>query len=98
MRIGEFDMCRLLVGLWQLSGAHGFRPSLTAVLPQMKAHAEFGYTTFDLADHYGPAEDFVGKFREQLGPVESKKLQFFTKWVPRCGEMTRQVTVIWCFH
>lgn len=24
-----------------------------------------GYTTFDLADHYGPAEDFVGAFESQ---------------------------------
>ena len=24
-----------------------------------------GYTTFDLADHYGPAEDFVGAFETE---------------------------------
>ena len=25
-----------------------------------------GFTTWDLADHYGPAEDFIGEFRRQL--------------------------------
>jgi diketogulonate reductase-like aldo/keto reductase len=41
-----------------------------------------GFTTFDLADIYGPAEDFVGSFRK--GPIASssaKNCQFFTKWV-----------------
>ncbi len=41
-----------------------------------------GYTTFDLADIYGPAEEYVGAFRK--GPLASKlsnKCQFFTKWV-----------------
>ena len=24
-----------------------------------------GFTTWDLANHYGPAEDFIGEFRRQ---------------------------------
>ena len=29
----------------------------------MFAYHDAGFTTFDLADHYGPAEDFIGDFR-----------------------------------
>ena len=53
------------------------------------------FTTWDLADHYGPAEDFVGEFRRQLasarGADSVSRIQAFTKWVPRPGPMTRQV-------
>lgn len=60
--------CRILNGMWQLSGAHGFRPELDPALQAMGRLVDKGYTTFDLADHYGPAEDFVGEFetRRQL--------------------------------
>jgi aryl-alcohol dehydrogenase-like predicted oxidoreductase len=54
-----------------------------------------GFTTWDLADHYGPAEDFIGEFRRQLaatrGPGALTAMQAFTKWVPQPGPMTRPV-------
>lgn len=53
-----------------------------------------GFTTWDLADHYGPAEDFVGEFRRQLVATrgqEASNLQAFTKWVPRPARMTKQL-------
>ena len=54
-----------------------------------------GFTTFDLADIYGPAEDIMGEFRRQLsaqrGPEVVSHLQVFTKWVPRPGKMPRSV-------
>jgi aryl-alcohol dehydrogenase-like predicted oxidoreductase len=55
---------------------------------------ERGFTTFDLADIYRPAEDLVGYFRK--GTLASTSLsqncQFFTKWVPRpTTEITRQL-------
>ena len=56
---------------------------------------EAGFTTWDLADHYGPAEDFIGEFRRQLaehrGEAASSSIQAFTKWVPHPGPMTRQI-------
>ena len=58
-------------------------------------YVDAGFTTWDLADHYGPAEDFVGEFRRQLasarGADSVSRIQAFTKWVPRPGPMTRQV-------
>lgn len=90
----DLGIHRILNGLWQLSGAHGpIDPS--AALATMHAHHEAGFTTWDLADHYGPAEDFIGEFRRQLaerrGPETLREMQAFTKWVPNPGPMTRAV-------
>jgi aryl-alcohol dehydrogenase-like predicted oxidoreductase len=80
--------------MWQVSGAHGpIDPA--AAIRSMFDHFDAGFTTFDLADHYGPAEDFIGEFRRQLvtqrGADSLTKLQAFTKWVPRPGRMTRAI-------
>jgi aryl-alcohol dehydrogenase-like predicted oxidoreductase len=52
-----------------------------------------GYTTFDLADHYGPAEDLIGLLNDKLRKENpgGYELQAMTKWVPRPGPMTRKV-------
>ncbi len=83
---------RILNGLWQVSGAHGPIDS-RAALPAMHQYHEAGFTTWDLADHYGPAEDFIGEFRRQLtntfGADARLNSQAFTKWVPNPGPMSR---------
>lgn len=85
---------RILNGLWQVSGAHGHIDPRQA-LPEMFAYHDAGFTTWDLADHYGPAEDFIGEFRRQLknqrGADALNTMQAFTKWVPRPMPMTRQI-------
>ena len=67
----------------------------TAAVTEMIAYHDAGFTTWDLADHYGPAEDFIGEFRRRLaarsGPQALAAMQAFTKWVPSPGPMTRQV-------
>ena len=91
---GGLPICRILNGMWQVSGAHGtIDPN--AAIRSMFDYVDAGFTTWDLADHYGPAEDFVGEFRRQLasarGADSVSRIQAFTKWVPRPGPMTRQV-------
>ena len=90
----DLNVCRLLNGLWQVSGAHG-RIDPTAALNSMLEYHDAGFTTWDLADHYGPAEDFIGEFRRRLaderGADAVAGVQAFTKWVPRPGPMTREV-------
>jgi aryl-alcohol dehydrogenase-like predicted oxidoreductase len=58
----------------------------------MVAYHDAGFTTWDLADHYGPAEDFIGEFRRRLaadrGVEALANVQAFTKWVPEPGRMT----------
>jgi aryl-alcohol dehydrogenase-like predicted oxidoreductase len=90
----DLSICRILNGMWQVSGAHGAVDPVRAV-DAMSAYHEAGFTTWDLADHYGPAEDFIGDFRRQFaarhGVDRLPEIQAFTKWVPRPGRMTRRV-------
>jgi aryl-alcohol dehydrogenase-like predicted oxidoreductase len=61
----------------------------------MFAYHDAGFTSWDLADHYGPAEDFIGNFRRRFaasrGAGRLAEIQTFTKWVPYPGRMTRRV-------
>ncbi len=86
--------CRILNGMWQVSGAHG-RIDAAQAIDAMFAYHDAGFTTWDLADHYGPAEDFIGSFRRQFaaryGDGRLSEMQAFTKWVPDPGPMTRRV-------
>jgi aryl-alcohol dehydrogenase-like predicted oxidoreductase len=90
----DLDICRILNGLWQVSGTHGAIDSPRAI-DAMFAYHEAGFTTWDLADHYGPAEDFIGTFRRRFaaryGAERLPEVQAFTKWVPYPGPMTRNV-------
>lgn len=87
-------VCRILNGLWQVSGGHG-RIDPAAAISDMIAYHDAGYTTWDLADHYGPAEDFIGAFRRAMtaerGAGALDDSLAFTKWVPRPGRMTRPI-------
>src|SRR5215471_1837075 len=87
-------ICRILNGMWQVSGAHG-RIDPQAALRNMFDYLDAGFTTWDLADHYGPAEDFIGEYRRQFaarfGEDRLNEIQAFTKWVPRPGPMTRRI-------
>ena len=88
----SLQICRLLNGMWQVSGGHGPIDPETAV-ESMFDYVDAGFTTWDLADHYGPAEDFIGEFRRRLearGGAEAwSNVQTFTKWVPQPGPMDR---------
>ena len=90
----DLTICRILNGMWQVSGAHGVVDPVRAVDAMFTYH-EAGFTTWDLADHYGPAEDFIGDFLRQFaarhGVDRLPEIQAFTKWVPRPGRMTRRV-------
>ncbi len=81
---GDLSICRILNGMWQVSGGHGRIDPARAVAAMAAYHAA-GFTTWDLADHYGPAEDLVGAFGHR------GEIQAFTKWVPPPGPMTRAV-------
>ena len=90
----DLEICRILNGMWQVSGSHGSIAPQKAI-SSMFSYLDAGFTTWDLADHYGPAEDFIGEFRRQLvaqrGIDALNNLQAFTKWVPRPGKMTKEI-------
>ncbi len=89
----DLRITRVLNGMWQVSGAHGTIDPQAAV-KEMFAYHDAGFTTWDLADHYGPAEDFIGEFRRRVSAERGEQalgsIQAFTKWVPRPGPITRQ--------
>ncbi|MDZ8055299.1 MAG: aldo/keto reductase [Aulosira sp. ZfuVER01] len=90
----DLNICRILNGMWQVSGGHG-RIDPKAAIQTMFKYVDAGFTTWDLADHYGPAEDLIGEFRRQLiatrGQEAGSHIQAFTKWVPRPGKMTKKI-------
>ena len=90
----ELEICRILNGMWQVSGGHGYIDPEKAV-EGMFPYLDSRFTTWDLADHYGPAEDFIGEFRRRLAARRARgaiaDIQAFTKWVPSPGPMDRSL-------
>lgn len=80
---------RLLTGLWQIAdmekGGNILDPETSA--GHLATYVQAGFTTFDMADHYGSAEIIAGHYKKhhsQGGPV-----QLLTKWVPPPGPVSR---------
>ena len=72
-------------GRWRAALLHA-RPG-----PSARRHGrpyEAGFSTFDLADHYGPAEDFVGDFLQLRW--ENAKAQYEERLVSELGGAQRQ--------
>jgi hypothetical protein len=68
----DLKICRIVNGMWQVAGGHGYIDHELAIEYMMRYH-ETGFTTWDLADIYGPAEDFIGKFRLKLSTLKGKE-------------------------
>lgn len=86
--LGDLEICRVLNGMWQVAGGHG-QIDLELAVRDMEKYQDSGFTTWDLADIYGPAESLIGKFREKIGP--EKKFQALTKFVPNPGTMSNSI-------
>ncbi|KAI0779772.1 Aldo/keto reductase [Fomes fomentarius] len=87
-RLGNRELPRLFNGLWQLSSnSWGCAPA-PKIRRDMATFAENGYTAFDMADHYGPAEILFGEFRQNW--PQPSAIFGATKWcVFRKVEPTR---------
>jgi aryl-alcohol dehydrogenase-like predicted oxidoreductase len=75
---------RVITGLWQVADMErdGRAVDIDAAADAMVPYVDAGFTTFDMADHYGSAEDIVGRFgRRHPG----RRVELFTKWVPTPG-------------
>lgn len=86
---------RVINGMWQVAGGHGYIDHGLAVDDMMRYH-DAGFTSWDMADIYGPAEDFMGVFRQRIKELKGidglDKIQAFTKWVPHPGKITFGMT------
>lgn len=83
------SISRVLTGLWQVADMErdGRALDLEAAADAMVPYIEAGFTTFDMADHYGSAEDIVGILQKRY--PKAKQAEFLTKWVPPPGRLTR---------
>jgi aryl-alcohol dehydrogenase-like predicted oxidoreductase len=90
----KLTICRILNGMWQVAGGHGYIDQELAIADMMR-YNDAGFTTWDLADIYGPAEHFIGEFRRRLlklkGREDLEKIQSLTKWVPQPGRITSSI-------
>ncbi len=89
------EISRLVTGLWQIADMEkgGRKLDLDALALDMKTYAEAGFDTFDMADHYGSAEDIAGRFNalHRYGKVKAARPAVLTKWCPAPGPMTRDI-------
>ena len=85
----DLSISRVLTGLWQIADMErdGQQLDLVATAREMEPYIKAGLTTFDMADHYGSAEEIAGVFTREHG---SKAVQTLTKWVPKPGPSTRE--------
>ncbi|KAL5710692.1 hypothetical protein ACHQM5_021227 [Ranunculus cassubicifolius] len=87
----SLQICRVLNGMWQTSGGWG-RIERDKAVDSMLNYADSGLSTFDMADHYGPAEDlyglFINRVRRERPPELLEQIKGLTKWVPPPVKMT----------
>ena len=84
----DLSISRVLTGLWQLADMErdGRKVDLDRAAAAIRPYVEAGLTTFDMADHYGPAEVIAGLFRSRS---PQQPVQLFTKWVPKPGRVSK---------
>ncbi len=84
----DMSISRVLTGLWQIADMEreGHELDLAATARAMEPYVQAGFTTFDMADHYGSAEVIAGLFAREHG---HDSVQLFTKWVPTPGPASR---------
>ncbi|MBN3520069.1 aldo/keto reductase [Algoriphagus lutimaris] len=85
----NLEISRIITGLWQIADMERDGNTLNPVTTSkyMQAYIDSGFTSFDMADHYGSSEIIAGTFKNSLS--DKGKVQLFTKWVPKPGKITR---------
>jgi aryl-alcohol dehydrogenase-like predicted oxidoreductase/enamine deaminase RidA (YjgF/YER057c/UK114 family) len=86
------EISRIVTGLWQLADMERQGPPLEAfkIAAEMKAYADSGFDTFDVADHYGNAEDHAGDFYDLMRNAGASLPAILTKWYPEPGPVSRE--------
>ena len=84
----DLTIARVVTGLWQVADMERDGTTLDpdAASAKMRPYVEAGFTSFDMADHYGSSEVIAGRFRTTNAGVP---VQLFTKWVPKPGPVSR---------
>src|SRR5688500_19480451 len=81
------DISRIVTGLWQISDMEkdGGRLDADALAVQLADYAEAGFDSFDMADHYGSAEEVAGLFNAS---ARASNPRLLTKWCPEPAAVT----------
>ncbi|HNP06564.1 MAG TPA: aldo/keto reductase [Cyclobacteriaceae bacterium] len=81
---------RVLTGLWQIADMERDGQTLDPIktAQSMKPYLDAGFSTFDMADHYGSAEIIAGAFQQSLS--DPNAVQLLTKWVPQPGQTSKE--------
>jgi aryl-alcohol dehydrogenase-like predicted oxidoreductase/enamine deaminase RidA (YjgF/YER057c/UK114 family) len=84
------EISRIVTGLWQIADIERDGNTLdpNTASSFMTPYVESGFTSFDMADHYGSSEIITGTFKN-TNPL-GNKVQLFTKWVPKPGKIDRK--------
>ena len=82
---------RLVMGLWQIADMERKNPTLdpTETASYMYPYIEAGFSTFDMADHYGSSEIIAGICKNNH--PDKDKITLFTKWVPKPGPIDKKM-------
>ena len=86
----ELKISRIITGLWQIADMERDGNTLNTrdTAEFMKDYATAGFTTFDMADHYGSSEIIAGSFKNNY--PKGDNIQLFTKWVPQPGKISKK--------
>jgi aryl-alcohol dehydrogenase-like predicted oxidoreductase/enamine deaminase RidA (YjgF/YER057c/UK114 family) len=86
------QISRVLTGLWQVAD---IEKDGTTIDPEqgaddLDAYFRQGFSTFDMADHYGSAEIISGHLLKRYKDRADRPV-LATKWCPKPGEMSAQI-------
>lgn len=85
------EIGRIVTGLWQVADMERSGKTLdpVAAARELAAYAAADFDTFDMADHYGSAEDIIGCLADmQRDGTAPHAFKAFTKWCPEPAAMT----------
>lgn len=86
--LAGLEISRVLTGLWQVADMErdGNTLDADAAAAALTEYVVEGFTTFDMADHYGSAELIAARLLSRYD--DSTRPLAFTKWCPAPGPMT----------
>ena len=84
----DLEIARVITGLWQVADLerNNIKLDATKAATTLASYADAGFTTFDMADHYGSAEEIAGALKKSY---TKKPTQLLTKWVPKPGAVSK---------
>ena len=85
----DLKISRIITGLWQIADIERNKKIDPKEYSRtLTPYVDAGFTTFDMADHYGSSELILGHFNSE-NPTSN--LTLLTKWVPKPGPVSRNM-------